>query len=230
MLTGDENVVDCSMAVQFRVRKSSDYLFNFKKGEVENMLRAVAEAALRQAVGDHPINDVLTTGKFEIMNEIKQKMQDLADLTGAGVSIEAVLLQDVQPPREVAAAFKDVASAREEKEKTINEARAYQSGEIPRAEGEASRIKLEAEGYKQARIADAEGSVARFKAIAQQYQTAPDITRSRLYLDAMEGLLPKVKLTIVDEATGVVNLKNLAGPAAAPHQTDQSATTGRAAQ
>ncbi|MCC6152783.1 MAG: FtsH protease activity modulator HflK [Candidatus Hydrogenedentes bacterium] len=212
MLTGDENVVNCSMSVQYRVKNSQEYLFNFSPGDVENMLTAVAEAALRQAVGDHPINDVLTTGKFEIMGEIKVKMQELADLTGAGVTIEDVFLQDVQPPREVADAFRDVASAREERERIINEARAYQSGEIPKAEGEAERVKLSAEGYKQATIAEAQGAVARFNAIAEQYRQSPEITRSRLYLETMSRLLPNLKLTLIDEGAGVINLKNLEGP------------------
>ncbi|NUM55401.1 MAG: FtsH protease activity modulator HflK [Candidatus Hydrogenedentes bacterium] len=209
MLTGDENVVNCSMSVQFRVKNSREYLFNFDPGEVESMLRAVAEAALRQAVGDHPINDVLTTGKFEIMGEIKLKMQELADLTGAGVTIEDVFLQDVQPPHEVAEAFRDVASAREERERIINEAHAYQSGEIPKAEGEGERVKLAAEGYKEATIAEAQGAVARFNAIAEQYRQSPEITRSRLYLETMSRLLPNLRLTLVDESAGVLNLKNL---------------------
>lgn len=229
MLTGDENVVDCSMAVQYRVKNSKDYLFNFYPGDVERMLLAIAEASLRQAVGDHSINDVLTTGKQEIMNEIRDRMQELADTTGAGVTIQAVYLQDVQPPSEVAAAFRDVASAREEREKLINEARAYQSGEIPRAEGEAAGIKLEAEAYKESKVAEAKGTVQRFIAIANQYETAPELTRSRLYLEAMEELLPKVKLTVVDEATGVVNLKSLTGGSVSKSaQTPREATEGSA--
>lgn len=209
MLTGDENVVDCSMAVQYRVTDSRAYLFNFEPGQVEYMLKAVAEAALRQAVGDHPINDVLTTGKFAIMGEIKAKMQELADITGAGVTIQDVFLQDVQPPRQVAEAFRDVASAREERERIINEARAYQSEEIPKAEGEAERIKLTAQGYKESRVAEAQGAVARFNAIAAQYQQSPQITRSRLYLETMSRVLPNLRLTIVDENAGVINIKNL---------------------
>ncbi len=211
MLTGDENVVDCSMAVQFRITSSRDYLFNFERGDVANMLTAVAEAALRQAVGDHPINDVLTTGKFQIMGEIKDKMQQLADLTGAGVTIQEVYLQDVQPPAQVADAFRDVASAREEREKIINEARAYQSEQIPKAEGEAARILQEAEGYKAAQVAKAQGAVARFQAIAKQYQLAPEVTRARLYLEAMDELLPKLNVTVVDDTAGIVNLKTLGG-------------------
>lgn len=209
MLTGDENVVDCSMAVQYRIKNSRDYLFNFEPGDVPNMLQAIAEAALRQAVGDHPINDVLTTGKVQISNEIKQKMQELADLTGAGVTIHDVYLQDVQPPAQVADAFKDVASAREEREKIINEAHAYQSEQIPRAEGEAERLKQQAEGYKEARIAEAQGSVARFESIAEQYRLSPEITRARLYLETMANLLPKLQITVVDDAAGIVNLKTM---------------------
>lgn len=236
MLTGDENVVNCSMSIQFRVKNSREYLFNFYPGDVESMLRAVAEAALRQAVGDHPINDVLTTGKFEIMGEIKLKMQELADLTGAGVTIEDVFLQDVQPPDEVSDAFREVASAREERERIINEARAYQSGEIPKTEGEAERIKLAAEGYKEATIAEAEGSVARFIAIADQYRQSPEITRSRMYLETMSRLLPTLKLTLVDESAGIVNLKTLTGPAPSvvpqpmPQQYEPQNYTGGASQ
>ncbi len=209
MLTGDENVVDCSMAVQYRIKNSRDYLFNFEPGDVANMLQAIAEAALRQAVGDHPINDVLTTGKVQISSEIKQKMQDLADLTGAGVTIHDVYLQDVQPPEQVADAFKDVASAREEREKIINEAHAYQSEQIPKAEGEGERVKQDAEGYKEAHIAEAQGAVARFESIAEQYELAPEITRARLYLETMAKLLPKMQITVVDDNAGIVNLKTM---------------------
>ncbi|HNT87414.1 MAG TPA: FtsH protease activity modulator HflK, partial [Candidatus Hydrogenedentes bacterium] len=135
MLTGDENVVDCSMAVQYRIKDAIDYLFNFRAGEAELSLRAVAEAAVRQAVGDHHIDDVLTTGKFEVQNEVQTKMQELADKYGLGVTVLAVQLQDVQPPDEVAPAFRDVATAREERERMINEAQAYEREQIPRAEG-----------------------------------------------------------------------------------------------
>lgn len=212
MLTGDENVVDCSMSVQYRITNSKDYLFNYSRDEVEgrleDMLKGVAEAALRQAVGDHPINDVLTTGKVQIMGEIKVKMQELADLTVAGITIEDVYLQDVQPPREVADAFRDVASAREEREKLINEARAYQSEQLPKAQGQAERMRLEAEGYKLARVAEATGAVARFKAIANEYNAAPEITRSRLYLETMSKLLPRLRITVIDENSSIVNLKS----------------------
>ncbi|MBI4557988.1 MAG: FtsH protease activity modulator HflK [Candidatus Hydrogenedentes bacterium] len=209
MLTGDENVVDCSMVVQYRIKDAIDYLFNFRRDEPEAALRDVSEAALRQAVGDHPIDDVLTTGKLEVQNEIKQKMQELADLYGMGITVTQLQLQDVQPPKEVAPAFRDVATAREEREQIINEARAYQRERIPRAEGEGERMRLDAQGYKEARIAEAQGAVARFSAIAEQYRSAPEVTRTRLYLEAMSELLPRIKLTVVDPDAGLVTLKTL---------------------
>ena len=211
MLTGDENVVDCSMAIQYRITDARKYLFNYDDNGVEQTLQDLGEAALRQAVGDHPIDDVLTTGKFEVQTEIKDKLQEIVEQYKMGITITELRLQDVQPPREVAGAFKDVATAREEREQFINEARAYQRERVPIAQGEAERVRQEAEGYKQARIAEAEGAVARFLAIAEQHKASPEITEARLYLEAMQKLLPKMKVTIVDEEAGIVNLKNLGG-------------------
>ena len=209
MLTGDENVVDCSMAVQYRIKDPLQYLFNFREGEAETALLAIAESAVRQAVGDHPIDDVLTTGKFEVQNEVQNKMDELADSYGLGVTITAVQLQDVQPPNEVAPAFRDVATAREERERMINEAQAYEREQIPRAEGEAARIAQEAQAYRQTRVAEATGQVARFAAISKQYQASPEVTRTRLYLDAMAALLANVQLTVIDEKTGLDNVRLL---------------------
>jgi membrane protease subunit HflK len=218
MLTGDENVVDCSMSIQYRVTNSQAYLFNYRPEVFKGMLKSLGEAALRQAVGDHPINDVLTTGKVQIMAEIKVKMQELADLTGAGISIQDVYLQDVQPPREVADSFRDVASAREEREKLINEARAYQSEQLPKAEGQAQQKRLESMGFKEARVAEATGEVARFKAIAKQYSAAPEITRSKLYLETMAELLPRMRITVMDKNSSIVNLKSFTEQFYVPQQ------------
>jgi len=217
MLTGDENVVNCSMAIQYRVSDARKYLFNYAdEFAVEDALRDIGEAALRQAVGDHPIDDVLTTGKDEVQIEVRDKVQELADRYEMGVRISALQLQDVQPPEEVKKAFTDVASAREERAKYINEAKAYQSRQLPLAEGQAEALKLEAEAYKEARIAEANGAVSRFTAIATQYEDAPALTRTQLYLDAMEKLLPGLKVTVIDEKAGIVNLKSLGDSAPAP--------------
>lgn len=210
MLTGDENVVNVSMVVQYRIADSLEYLFNFSSPTaVENALQDIGEAALRQAVGDRPIDHVLTTRKFEVQSEIEDKMEELADLYEMGVSIVAVQLQDVKPPRQVEASFQEVATAREQREQIINVALGYEKERIPTAEGEAERMKLEAQGYREARVAEANGDVARFKALAAEYAAAPEVTRIRLYLEAMGELLPKMRITIVDEAAGIVNLKVL---------------------
>ncbi len=212
MLTGDENVVNVSMVVQYRIDNSLHYLFNFESpSAVESALQDIGEAALRQVVGDRPIDHVLTTRKFEVQSEVERKMDELSDLYQMGVSIVAVQLQDVKPPRQVEAAFQEVATAREDREQIINVARGYENERIPTAEGEAQSMLLEAEGYKTARIAEANGDVARFKAIAAEYASAPEVTRARLYLETMSEVLPKMRITIVDEATGIVTLKSLGG-------------------
>jgi len=221
MLTGDENVVNVSLAVQYRINNEVDYLFNFDRGEVDKALRDLAEACLRQAVGDHPIDAVLTEGKSIIRTEIQQKMQELADKYGMGVQITEVQLQDVKPPDPVKDAFQGVASAREEREQLINEARAYQSEQLPKAEGQVQKIRLEAEAYKESQVAEATGDVARFKAIVKQFEAAPDVTRDRLYLEAMDEILPKVHVTVIDKDTNLLNLKSLESqsvPIAAPEQ------------
>ncbi|MFP4172850.1 MAG: FtsH protease activity modulator HflK [Candidatus Hydrogenedentota bacterium] len=211
MLTGDENVVNCAMVVQYRIRDPLPYLFNFHEGEAEETLRDIGHAALRQTVGDHPVDDVLTERRPAVAGEIQEQIQEIADSYGLGVSITALRLQDVRAPEEVAAAFRDVASAREDRERIINEARAYQSEQLPRAEGEAERLRQEAQGYKEARIAEAEGEVSRLLAIAQRYEATPEVTRARLYLETMSEVLPELRLTVVDPDAGVLNLRNLSG-------------------
>ena len=180
-------------------------------------------------MGDHPIDDVLTTGKLAVQNEVFNKMQELADRYKMGVTITNVQLQDVQPPNEVAAAFRDVATAREERDKIVNEAKAYQSGQIPTAEGKAEKTRQEAQGYKESRIAEAQGEVARFQAIATQYTASPEVTRTRLYLEAMSQLLPKVRVTVIDKEAGAVNLKNIESaampsPPPPPHESNDTST------
>jgi membrane protease subunit HflK len=212
MLTGDENVVNVSMAVQYRIKDSRAYLFNYRtEAELAGALKDIGEAALRQAVGDRPIDHVLTTKKSIIQTEIHDKMSELADLYQCGVSIETVQLQDVRPPDEVAKAFQDVASAREKREQITNEALGYQQKNLPRAEGQAQQAVLQAEGYRDARIAEARGQVARFSALIKEFEASPEVTRTRMYLEAMSELLSKVRLTVIDENAGVMNLKAIGG-------------------
>jgi membrane protease subunit HflK len=210
MLTGDENVVNNSMIVQYKIRDSIAYLFNIE--DPEGTLHDLGEAAERQVVGNRPIDDTLTGGKMEIQLEIAEKMQAMADLYGAGVQIIAVQLQAVQPPREVADAFKDVAAAKEDRSRIINISRGYQNEEIPKARGNAAKLLREAEGYERERVAKADGDASRFLALAQEYEKAPSITKERLYLETMKSVLPRFRKVIVDEHANIVNLNQLVSP------------------
>jgi len=209
MLTGDENIVDSSMIVQYKIRDSVEFLFNVK--HPEETLHDLAEAAQRQVIGNRPIDDALTIGKTEIQVEIAEKMQEMANRYGVGVQIIAVQLQDVKAPREVAAAFTDVATAKEDRNRIINTSRGYQNEQIPKARGQAAKLLREAEGYERERVARAEGDVARFLALAEEYKKAPAITKKRLYLETMKTVLPRFRKVIVDEQATIVNLNQLGG-------------------
>jgi len=217
MLTGDENVVNSSMIVQYKIRDSVAYLFNVKNQE--GTLHDLAEAAERQVIGNRPIDDALTVGKTDIQFEIRDKIQSMSDLYGIGVQIIAVQLQDVQPPQQVAAAFKDVATAKEDRNRIVNTALGYNNEQIPRARGKAEKMKREAEAYELERIAMAEGDVGRFVALAEEYKKAPSITKERLYLETMKSVLPRFRKVIIDEGVSIVNLNQLAGPPAGNQKT-----------
>ena len=207
MLTGDENIVSSSLIVQFRIKDAAAYLFNVPFPEAT--LHDLSQSVERQVVGDRPIDHVLITGKTEIQVDIQSRLQELADLYGLGLHIVTVKLQSVQPPQEVAAAFKDVATAKEDKSRIINLARGYANEEIPKARGEAARLMREAEGYRKTRTAQAQGDVARFLALAEEFAKAPEVTRQRLYLETMQMVLPRVRKTILDKDSGVLNLNDL---------------------
>ncbi len=197
MLTGDENIVSAESIVQYRIKNAADYLFNIIEPELT--VRNAAEAALRQVIGSRKIDDALTEGKYEIQEETKLLIQELLDIYQSGILVTAVQLQDVNPPEEVSAAFKDVASAKEDKSKFINEAEGYRNDIIPKARGEAAKIVKEAEGYKIERIRRAEGDVAKFNQILAEYQNGKEVTRNRLYIETMESVLPHMKKFILEE-------------------------------
>jgi membrane protease subunit HflK len=197
MLTGDENIVSCQFIVQFRISDPYQYLFRIK--DPEKAVKNAAEAALREVVGKKTIDEVLTTGRAEVQEETRTLLQDILNRYEAGIRVIAVQLQDVQPPQEVVAAFKDVASAREDKVRFVNEAEAYRNQILPQARGEAARILKEAEAYKETTIRKAEGEVARFLSVLREYELNPEITRERLRLETLERTLPKVRKFIFDE-------------------------------
>ena len=208
-LTGDENIVDAEMIVQYKIKDPEAYLFNFIKPELT--VREASEASLRTVVGRHNIDEALTSGKFMIQEETKELVQSILDKYNTGILVVAVQLQDVSPPQQVIAAFKDVASAKEDKNKMVNQAEGYRNDIIPKARGEAQSMIREAEGYKKARIARAEGDVAKFSAVLKEYRKAKGVTETRMYLETMEEILPKIEKIIIPDAKSgnLINLLNL---------------------
>lgn len=209
MLTGDENIVDAELIVQYKIKNAVSYLFNFVEPELT--VREAAEASLRTVIGRHKIDQALTSGKFEIQEETKELLQSILDKYETGILVVAVQLQDVSPPKQVIAAFKDVASAKEDKNRMINQAEGYRNDVIPKARGEAQAMIREAEGFKEARIKRAEGDVAKYNAMLVEYKKAKEVTRKRMYLETMEEILPNIEKYIVPESGGgnLLNLLNL---------------------
>lgn len=202
MLTGDENIVSAESIVQYRIKNAAHYLFNIIEPELT--VKNAAEAALRQVIGSRKIDDALTEGKYEIQEDTKLLIQELLDAYQSGILVIAVQLQDVNPPTEVLAAFKDVASAKEDKSKFINQAEGYRNDIIPKARGDAARIIKEAEGYKVERIKKAEGDVAKFNQVLAEYQKGKEVTKYRLYVETMEKILPHMEKYIITQADNSV--------------------------
>ncbi|MFH1069431.1 MAG: FtsH protease activity modulator HflK [Candidatus Glassbacteria bacterium] len=195
MLTGDENVVDIDLIIQFKIKDPASYLFEVR--DVNRTVRGAAEATLRQVVGYHAIDEALTDGKFQIQQEILESLQAILDRYQAGVLVVAVQMQDVHPPEQVVAAFKDVASALEDKNKFINQAQGYQNDVIPRTRGQAEQLLRQAESYGQQRILHAQGEAERFLNVLSEYEHAPAVTEKRLYLETMERVMSRVDKYII---------------------------------
>jgi membrane protease subunit HflK len=211
MITGDENIVDVQAVVQYRIADLQSFLFEVDDpGDADRgipsgrpdgrTLRDIAETALRQVVGSRNIDDVLTTEKEQVQTEVLLKMRELSADYSTGIDVLQVLLQNVNPPLEVQSAFEDVVRAREDRERLINLAQAYEAAEIPKATGEAAKITEAAEGFKQGRIVRAQGEADGFEAILEGYLQSPDITRQRLYLEAIEEILPGVTKFILSDS------------------------------
>ena len=209
MLTGDENIVDAEMIVQYKIKDPVAYLFKIVGPELT--VREAAEASLRTIVGRNKIDETLTTGKFTIQEETKNQLQLILDNYNSGIHVVAVQLQDVSPPKEVIGAFKDVASAKEDKNRMINQAEGYRNDVIPKARGEAEAMIRDAEGFKESRVKRAEGDATKFTTILKEYRKAKSITEKRLYLETMEKVLPDIeKIIVPDKDSGnMLNLLNL---------------------
>lgn len=196
MLTGDENIVSIEFIVQYRIKDAMAYLFNVD--DVEGTIKASAEAAIREVIGKNKIDEVLTSGKAKLQDETMALLQQIMDDYDAGVQIVAVQLQDVRPPDAVSAAFKDVASAREDKEKLINQSQSYENDIIPKAQGEAAQIINQAQGYAEARIKRAEGEANRFLQTLAEYRKGKEVIRKRIYIETMEEVLSGVDTYIIE--------------------------------
>ena len=210
MLTGDENIVDAEMIVQYRIKDPVAYTFNFIEPELT--VRQASEASLRTVVGRHNIDEALTSWKFMIQEEAKELIQNILDKYNTGILVVAVQLQDVSPPEQVISAFKDVASAKEDKNRMVNQAEGYRNDVIPKARGEAQAQIREAEGYKEARIARAEGDVSKFNAVLKEYRKSKEVTETRLFLETAEEILSnREKIIVPDgkEGSNLINLLNL---------------------
>ena len=198
MLTRDENIVDVSFTVQYKIKSVSNYLF--KIAHPETTVRDAAESAIREVIGRTMIDDVLTTKKAEVEVEVEELMQSVLDSYDSGILVTTVKLQDVQPPERVIKEFKDVASAREDRERAKNEAQAYANDILPKARGEAKKMVLDAEAYEKQVVDRATGEAKGFESVLAAYQKAPNVTRKRLYLDAMQDVMSKTDKVIVDKS------------------------------
>ena len=200
MLTGDENIVDVDFVVFWRIRDAQAYLFNIQNPEVT--VKEVAESAMREIVGQSNIQPILTEARQKTEQAVQRLMQETLDYYRAGIRVDQVQLQKVDPPSQVIDAFRDVQAARADQERLQNEAFAYANRVVPEARGEAERILQAARAYKEQSVAEATGQTARFLKVYEEYKKAPDITRKRMYLETMERVLGGTDKIILDNRGG----------------------------
>jgi membrane protease subunit HflK len=221
MLTGDLNVAVVEWIVQYRV--SDPYLYLFKVRNVTGTFRAMTEAVMRQVVGDRTVTEVLTVGRQAIETRVEELLRAMTQQYEMGITVEQVVLQDVNPPDSVKPSWDEVNQAQQQRDRLINEARAEYNKVIPLARGEAEQAVLEAEGYGLNRVNRAQGESARFRSVYDAYRRAPDVTRRRLYLETMERVLPRMggKVLLDPDLRGIVPLLPLDGlrAVAAPAQS-----------
>jgi modulator of FtsH protease HflK len=216
MLTGDLNAAVVEWVVQYRVIDSFKFLFRVRA--VEDTFRDMSEAVMRAVVGDRTVNEVLTIGRQEIEDLVLQRLQQLAEQYETGIRVEQVVLQTVDPPEPVKASFNEVNQAEQERERLINEAQSEYNKLVPRAEGEARQAIQQAEGYALDRINRAKGEAARFEALYNDYRNAPEVTRTRIYLETMGRTLPKAgrKVVVDGDLKGLIPLLNMGGAVTPP--------------
>ena len=209
MVTGDLNAAEVEWAVQYRINDPAAYLFKIRAPGPT--LRDFSESMLREVVGDRTVDEVLTYGRAEIESDAMKKLSEAVEKLGMGLHVIQVQLNRVHPPPPVQRSFDEVSRAQQEQQQMINVAEGEYNKVVPSASGEAARKISEAEGYATKRINEAQGDVARFKAMLEQYQKAPDVTRQRLYLEAMAEIIPQLgaKIILDDSAKQFLPLMHL---------------------
>ncbi len=200
MLTEDENIVELPLTVQYNIRNVKDFVLNVKTPEVS--LRQATDSALRHVVGSSKLDEVVSTGRLKIGDEVKLRLQTYLDNYGTGIHVRKINIQEAKPPTQVKAAYDDVIKAREDQERLINEAQAYSNGIIPEARGTAQRMIEESNAYREKVVAEAEGESQRFESLLTEYQKAPGVTRQRLYLDAIQEVMSNSSKVLVDVEGG----------------------------
>ncbi|MAT51996.1 MAG: FtsH protease activity modulator HflK [Porticoccaceae bacterium] len=200
MLTEDENIVDLQLAVQYNIADPKAFVLNVKDPEFS--LQHATQSALRHVVGSSKLDQVISTGREQVAFEVKERIQQYLDNYQTGINVVKVNIKDAKPPAEVKAAYDDVIKAREDQERVINEAQSYANGVIPEARGKAQRIIEEARAYEAKVVAEAQGEADRFIELLVEYRKAPEVTRERLYLSAMQSLMNNSTKVMVDVKDG----------------------------
>ncbi len=200
MLTKDINIVEVDVGIQYQVQNPEDYLF--KLGNVESTLEQASESALRQVVGNSNVDAILTTDKERIQDELKLEIVAVLAQYRSGLSVRTVTLKSVKPPREVNEAFEEVNRAAQDAKREIQNAEAYQNEKLPLAIADAEKVKQQADAYRATVLARANGEVARFKQLLPQYTAAPEVTRTRLYLEAVEQVMSNSSKVMLDTEGG----------------------------
>ena len=200
MLTQDENIVEVALSVQYNVSSARDFVLSIRAPETT--LKQATDSALRHVVGSTGLDGVISTEREQVAIATADKLQDLLDLYSSGIRIIKINIEDARPPNEVKAAYDDVIKAREDLERLVNEAQAYSNGIIPEARGEAQRLREEAEGYMSQVVSKSEGEANRFTALLKEYEKAPEVTRERLYIDAIEQVMTDSTKILLDTEGG----------------------------
>ena len=196
MLSGDQNIVDVQFSVAYQVADPRQYLFTVN--EPDEMLRQVAESAIREVVGRRPAQDVFRDDRQGIADEVRQTTQQTMDEYGSGIAINAISIEDAAPPREVADAFDEVQRAEQDEDRFVEESNQYSNQKLGAARGEAAQIREEAAAYKNRVVQEAEGEAQRFTAVLEEYNKAPEVTRKRLFLETMEQVFEDNDAIIIE--------------------------------